>query len=119
MVADASEASETARGSRSVGYSAHEEAYPWANANGPLYQRQGLGTRNPAGRISVRTMRVAHARSGSEIRMEDAQTQTPKLDGTGLSPWSLVCSENHRITIKGMIKSYECAHHMIRMKQAR
>ena len=32
--------SETQRGNRGFGYSAHEEAYPWAEPDDPLYQRQ-------------------------------------------------------------------------------
>ena len=44
---------ETVRGSRGFGYSGHEEAYPWAEPDDPLYQRQELGTRNPVDRISI------------------------------------------------------------------
>ena len=54
--------SETQRGSRGFGYSAHEEAYPWAEPDDPLYQRQELGTRTPVSRISLRTMRVSSGR---------------------------------------------------------
>eukprot|EP00913_Durusdinium_trenchii_P023845 g22394.t1 len=50
--------SETQRGNRGFGYSAHEEAYPWADPHDPLYQRQELGTRTPVSRISMRAMRV-------------------------------------------------------------
>ena len=32
--------SETQRGNRGFGYSAHEEAYPWAEPDDPLYQRR-------------------------------------------------------------------------------
>eukprot|EP00913_Durusdinium_trenchii_P004009 g3713.t1 len=39
--------SETQRGNRGFGYSAHEEAYPWAEPDDPLYQRQELGTSTP------------------------------------------------------------------------
>ena len=61
--------SETARGNRGFGYSAHEEAYPWADPDDPLYQRQELGTRNPVSRISMRAMRVS-----------SEQAQAPETD---------------------------------------
>lgn len=48
--------SETTWGNRGFGYSAHEEAYPWADPDDPLYQRQEPGARNPVERFSLRTM---------------------------------------------------------------
>ena len=74
---------ETVRGSRGFGYSGHEEMYPWAEPDDPLYQRQEMGTRNPVSRISVRALRVQGGRRGGAA--EDRSTQTDEVEGSGLS----------------------------------
>ena len=74
--------SETARGNRGFGYSAHEEAYPWADPDDPLYQRQELGTRTPVSRISMRAMRVT---SGQSRESETNPGQTSAGDEGGAS----------------------------------
>ena len=74
--------SETQRGNRGFGYSGHEEAYPWAEPDDPLYQRQELGTRNPVGRISIRTLRVG---GGSNETVNEVGTQTEEVERMGLS----------------------------------
>lgn len=71
------ELTDTARGTRGFGYSAHEELYPWAEPDDPLYQRQELGTRNPVERISIRTLQVPEGRRRNKITTEEVGTQTP------------------------------------------
>ena len=75
--------SETQRGNRGFGYSAHEEAYPWAEHDDPLYQRQELGTSHPVDRISMRTMRV---RSSPETAPMASAGQTSAVDREGPRP---------------------------------
>ena len=73
--------SETARGNRGFGYSAHAEAYPWADPDDPLYQRQELGTRNPVSRISMRAMRVSSEQAQAP-ETDPGQTSAADAGGT-------------------------------------
>ena len=85
---------DTTRGSRGFGYSGHEEMYPWAEPDDPLYQCQELGTRNPVDRISIRTLRVGRGRGEAT---EDRSIQTEEDTGGGLSHEHQEVAGDHRV----------------------